>query len=102
MPEYVKKRLEVTFKTGLPLGTHGHFKYEGAHWIALPAKKLSRITAVIDRFVGIFAGIQRDTVRMINDHPEDTPRIMAILERVTKYRELHRELVTEKIRSQTE
>ena len=96
-----KKRIEVTFSDHLPLGTHGHFKHGGAHWIALPAKKLSRITAVIDRYVGIFAAVQRDTLRILNDHPQDAARIAEILARVARYRSLHRELVAEKIGSQT-
>jgi hypothetical protein len=99
--ETVTKRLAVTFHDGLPIGTRGIFTYEKQTWIALPIKKYTRIVTVIDRLLGAFSRVRTDMITMINDHPEDAARIATILEHTNRVRTLHRELATEKCRSQT-
>lgn len=102
MPEDITKRLAVTFSTGKPLGVHAHFKHEGAHWIAYPATKNTRIFAVIDRMVGIFGRIHDDMTRWINDWPNDAERVVGVLESVNRARNLQRELINEKTEAATQ
>lgn len=100
----VTKKIQVTFTTGLPMGACARFKHEGEIWIAYPAKKNSRILAVIDRFLGIYGGIIDNTVRIINRHPENAgvqELAVSCLGSVERARKLSWDLGIEKIKAQT-
>ena len=99
MAEDITKRVAVTFATGLPHGTHAHFKHDGQIWIAYPAAKNTRIVTVIDRMLGIYATMQRRLVDWLNTRPADSAAIVVLLDDVRRART---ELITEKQRSQTE
>lgn len=102
MPEDVSKRIDVTFGTGLPLGTHASFRHQGEIWIAFPAAKNARILSIIDRMLGIFTRVTTDMVRIINDHPEDTPRIVKILEYADQGRKLQSDIANDKVEAATQ
>ena len=99
MPEDITKRITVTFGTGLPHGTHAHFKHEGQMWIAYPAPKITRIVTVIDQMLGIHATLQRRLIDWLNTRPADSDQIVTLLDDVRRGRT---ELITEKQRSQTQ
>lgn len=96
MSEPLTKSLKVTFQNTLPLGTRGTFTHDKELWIAYPATKNQRLFAVTDRLLGVHKAIIRDSLALINDHPEDAPRLLGIIERATAALALHDELLTEK------
>lgn len=98
------KQLQVTFDTGLPLGTCARFKHDGEIWIAYPAKKNARILAVIDRFLGIYGAMTDNIVRSLNKHPDNAGvRELAVscLGSVDRARQLWRNLADEKTKAAT-
>ena len=101
MTEGTIKRIAVTFGTGLPLGTHAHFKHDGEHWIAFPASKNTRILGVIDKLIGIYSRIAQDMIDWLNSRPEDADRVMMLLTQITRAQKLREELIVEKAESQT-
>lgn len=102
MAEDITKRVAVTFATGLPLGTHAHFKHDGEIWIAYPAKKNQRILAVIDRMVGVFSTFTRQMVDWMNKTPADAPQVAMLLESLARAQRLREELIAEKVESRTQ
>lgn len=97
MTEDVAKKLTVTFKDGLPLGQRATFTHEKTIWIAYPAAKLSAVHALVDRLVGIHAGIQAEMIRWINQRPQDADLITRVLDKTARARQIHTEVVTEKM-----
>lgn len=100
----ITKKLQVTFTTGLPMGTCARFKHEGEIWIAYPAKKNSRILAIIERFLGIYGGITDNIVATLNRYP-DNPGVQELavscLGSVDRARKLWWDLGLEKIKAET-
>lgn len=95
-------KLEVTFSTGLPMGTKAVFRHEGELWIAYPAKKNQAIFSLVDRLVGIHAGIHNEMIRWMNARPGDTDLVTRVLEKVSRAARLHDELCHEKNRAFTQ
>lgn len=100
MPEYITKRLNVTFKTGLPMGERANFTYQGELWVGLPARKYTRIVAVLDRIIGIHVSMQREMIRWINARPQDAELVVRVLDRLARSRQLHSEIINDKVRTQ--
>jgi hypothetical protein len=100
--EDVVKRLVVTFRRGLPLGTHASFRYEGELWVAYPAEKSTRIHACIDRLLGVHARVQSEMVRWINVRPGDADLVARVVALVGRAAEIHEEMIVEKARAATE
>ena len=94
----VTKRLAVTFRDGLPIGERGEFTYDKQRWVAYPARRYTAILTVLDRLLGAHAGVQRELLRLLSDHPEDAARVARILGIVTRARCLHRDLAGQKVR----
>lgn len=94
-------KLDVTFTTGLPMGTKAVFRHEGELWIAYPAKKNQQIFSLVDRLVGIHAGIGKEMVHWINARPGDTELVARVLERVSRASALHDELCHDKTKAFT-
>lgn len=92
-----QKKLTVTFANSRPMGTHATFKHDGEIWICYPSKKSSLIWSLIDRLVGVHAGIAKEMVRWINERPGDAELIARVLERTERARNLHSELMSEKL-----
>lgn len=97
MTETLTKKISVTFDDGLPHGVHASFKHERELWIAYPATKNRRILALVDRLVGIHAGIQDQMIRWINARPNDADLITLVLEKTARARRIHAEVITEKM-----
>lgn len=97
MPEHVTKDLKVTFKNARPMGIHATFNHDGEIWIAHSGKRDQKIWALIDRLVGIHAATTRDMVSWINARPGDAELVMKVLERTERARNLHAQLVSEKM-----
>lgn len=95
------KRLQVTFRDWLPMGTSATFKHDGQLWIAYPSTKNTRILAGVDRMIGIYGRVTADMVRWINDWPDDAIRVTAILESIGRGQTLARELIIEKTEART-
>lgn len=88
----VVKTRKVTFSTGLPRGACATFTHEGERWIAYPQSKVQAVAATIDRLIGTLDGIARESVRWINNHPEDAAWMAErILSRTNAAREIARE-----------
>lgn len=96
------KRLKVTFQTSLPMGERGTFTHDGDLWIAYRAKKNQRIWNLVDRLVGIHAAVGKEMVSWINSRPQDIDLIARVLERTTRAREIHNELIIEKAQAYTQ
>ena len=101
MPEDTTGRKQVTFKTGLPLGTRATFTHEGQLWIAYPAPKSAAIVATLDRMLGVISGIADDAVRSINGHPGNA-ELAAFAARVLSRAQLADDLATEKVKAVTQ
>lgn len=101
MPEPVTKRLQVTFNTGLPLGTRGTFTHDGQRWIAVPADKYHRLTALIDRSLGVLDGIERHMTNWVAGHPHDTERVGMLLAGIARAREYSDEIAIDKVKAVT-
>ena len=67
--ESVVKRVNITFRDGLPLGTHGSFKYDGQSWIAIPLEKYTAIVTVTDRLIGHLNDIRGQLTRWVTARP---------------------------------
>ena len=91
------KRVQITFSDSLPLGTHGTFKHQGKHWIAVPADKWTRTVTVTDRLLGIVARGRGYLTQWISSRPEDAQRVLGVLEILAGAEEL----VHEKQKAQT-
>jgi len=102
MPEDVTKRISVTFGTGLPHGTHAHFKHNDEMWIAYPASKNTEILSVTDKMLGIFRRISRDMTRWLNEWPEDTAKVIQIMAHINRAQIIANEIISEKQRAQTQ
>lgn len=100
--EPVKKRKDVTFHTGLPMGTRATFVVDGQLWIAYPQPKLQRILAVTDRLYGTLAAINDDMSRWLNDWPDDAPRVLRVLDRIASGQRFLREMAVEKSEAVTQ
>jgi hypothetical protein len=99
--EPVTKRINVTFRDGLPLGTRGSFTHGGQRWIAVPLEKYSAITAVTDRLLGIIGNIQGQMTRWVTAHPEDAERVVMILAAVARAEEAAQQAADDKTRART-
>lgn len=102
MPQPVTKRLNVTFHTGLPLGTRATFTHEGQRWIAIPDTKHSRIGAVMNRMLWALAWIRDDLTRWLSANPGDATRIATILAVIAKADQANRELALDKAEAVTQ
>jgi len=100
MPK-TKRRVEVTFDTGLPNGTIGRFTVDKQLWIALPHSKYRRLTAVLDRLIGLNANLRRDLIQWINQWPDDAERVSAALRIVGSAEELSNDMKDEKVKAVT-
>lgn len=85
------KSKKVTFDDSLPRGTVGTFTHDGEMWFAYPQKKVSEIGVVLDRAVGVIERVHDDLVAWINDHPEDAVRVVHIMARTMRFKELSSE-----------
>lgn len=101
MPEPIEKRVKVTFHTGLPLGTRGTFTHDGQRWIAVPADKYQRLTATIDRLLGVLGGIERHMTNWVAGHPHDTERVAMLLAGIARARQLSDEIARDKVKAAT-
>lgn len=101
MPADVVKSKKVTFARSLPMGTRGTFTHEGELWIAFPAAKNQRIHAVVDRLIGLHAGITKEMLRWINARPHDAELVARVLERTAAARKVQQELIIEKAEAMT-
>jgi hypothetical protein len=99
--EYVTKRVQITVKRGLPMGLHASFTYEGEPWVAHPAWKYRRIVSVLDRLIGLQAGIHHEMMRWIKARPQDTDLVVRVIERLARGRRIQQELIEDKVRTQT-
>lgn len=102
MPQPVTKRLNVTFNTGLPLGTRGTFTLDGQRWIALPDDKYQRIGAVMDRMIGALTWIRDELTRWLAANPGDATRIAAILAVIARADHNRKDLALDKARAVTQ
>lgn len=102
MPRENTHKLTVTFADSLPMGTRGTFTHDGQMWVAYPADKNQRIFTLVDRLVGIHAGIYKEMVRWINARPGDAELVTRVLEKVGRAQQLHQELITEKAEAATQ
>lgn len=100
-PEWLEKRLKITFKHGLPLGVRAEFVHEGMPWIAYPAEKSRRIQSILDQLISFHERIYSDLLGIINDHPEDSARVSYILKKCLRAKEIRDELIDEKIKAVT-
>lgn len=96
-----KRRVEVTFDTGLPNGTIGRFTLNKEAWIAIPHSKYRRLTAVLDRMIGYNANLRRALIRWMNTWPDDAARVAAALDIVNSAEELSNDVIREKIEAVT-
>jgi hypothetical protein len=100
----VTKKMSVTFSNGLPMGTCARFKHDGEIWIAYPAKKMARITTVIDRLLGVLERMTDNTVRILNNHPDNAGAqelAVATLGSVESARQKWHDLAVEKVKAVT-
>lgn len=102
MPEPVTKRVNVTFNTGLPLGTRGTFTHDGQRWIAIPHSKYQRIGAVMDRTIGALDWIRGDLTRWLASNPADTTRVAMILAVIARAHHNRDELAMDKAKAVTQ
>lgn len=84
----VEKMRKVTFSTGLPRGTCATFNYEGYQWEAFPRAKMAEIRAVQTRTISLVNRVHQDLVAWINNHPEDTARVVQLLARTNRAMQL--------------
>jgi hypothetical protein len=101
MPPDVVKTKKVTFATSLPMGERGTFTHDGELWIAYRRSKNQRIFALIDRLIGIHAGITKEMITWINKRPGDADLAAYVLQRVAVARKLQQELIVEKAETTT-
>lgn len=87
------KTKKVTFDTSLPRGTCAAFTHEGERWIAYPVDKTMAISVVTNRMLGALNAVHDDLVRWVNDKPEDAARVMPIVARTLRAKELAEEKV---------
>jgi predicted type IV restriction endonuclease len=99
--EPVTKRVNVTFRDGLPLGTRGSFKYDGRSWIAVPLDKYQRITTVTDRLIGTLNIIRTQLTHWVTSHPEDAERVVMILMTIAQAEEIARQAAVDKTEART-
>jgi hypothetical protein len=99
--EPVVRRVNVTFRDGLPLGTHGSFKHEGEWWIAVPVDKHTRIVTVTDRLIGALNIIRTQLTHWVTVHPEDAERVVMILTTIAQAEEIARQGTIDKVEAQT-
>lgn len=71
---------KVTFNDGLPLGVNAMFTHDGEQWIAHPVKKYRKITAVMDRILGLHSYTTKLMVSWVNSWPEDGERVAKVME----------------------
>lgn len=84
----VEKMRKVTFSTGLPRGTCATFNYEGYPWEAFPRAKMAEIRSVQTRTIAMVERVHQDLVAWINNHPEDTVRVVQLLARTNRAKQL--------------
>lgn len=82
---------KVTFDTSLPRGACATFTHEGELWFAYPQEKITAVAAVLDRTIGCLDRVHDDLVRWINERPEDAAKIVAIMARTIRAKELARD-----------
>jgi hypothetical protein len=102
MPPDVVKQKKVTFATSLPMGERGTFTHDGELWIAYRRSKNQRIFSLIDRLIGIHAGITKEMIMWINARPGDAELVARVLERTEWARKAQRELTLEKAEAFTQ
>ena len=71
---------KLTFNDGLPLGAHAMFMHEGEKWIAHPFLKYQKITAVMDRILGLHSYTTKLMVSWVNSWPEDGEKVAKVME----------------------
>jgi hypothetical protein len=95
MPDDVKTK-KVTFATSLPMGERGTFTHDGDIWIAYRASKNQAIHALVDRLIGLHAGVQREMVRWLNARPQDADLVAQVLRWTAQAKFVQQEIITEK------
>jgi hypothetical protein len=95
MPDETKTK-KVTFATSLPMGERGTFTHDGDIWIAYRASKNQAIHALVDRLIGLHAGVQREMLRWINARPQDADLVAQVLRWTTQARKVQHELIQQK------
>lgn len=101
MPEDIQKRLNVTFGTGLPLGTRATFTHDRQLWIAYPATKQAQIHACIDRLAGSLTRIKKQLIAWLSTQPDDAQRVALLLNILAHAEQIQNEILTEKTRAVT-
>lgn len=71
---------KLTFNDGLPLGIHATFTHEGQKWIAHPLTKYRKITAVMDRILGLHSYVNKLMIFWVNSWPEDAEKVAKVME----------------------
>ena len=92
---------KVTFNDGLPLGAHATFTHEGEKWIAHPMKKYQKITAAMDRVLGLHSYTTKLMVSWVNSYPEDGEKVAKVMEITHRAREMGRSVAMEKAEALT-
>lgn len=93
----IKATLEVSFATGLPMGTRGVFEYNGKVWIARTADRDQGMFTILDRYASIFKRINDEMISWINQRPADVELVAKVIELVDGAEQLRRELMKEKV-----
>lgn len=99
--EPVTKRIEVTFRDGLPLGTNGMFRYDGRKWIAQPFEKHIATLTVTDRLIGVLDNIREQMTQWVAAHPGDAERVVMLLNTIARADEIARQATIDKAEAQT-
>lgn len=92
---------KVTFKTGLPNGTHATFKENDELWIAVPAKKWVAVQTVSDRLLGALWAIRSGCIYWINQWPTDAVRVTQVLEIIDRATNVYHENAMAKVKAHT-
>jgi hypothetical protein len=95
MPDEAKMK-KVTFATSLPMGERGTFTHDGDLWIAYRAGKNQNIHALVDRLIGLHAGISREMIRWINVRPQDAELVAQVLKWTAQAQKVQHELIQQK------
>jgi hypothetical protein len=95
MPDNVKSK-KVTFTNHLPMGQMGSFTHDDELWIAYPRSKNQAIFGLVDKLIGLHAGVQREMIRWLNTRPQDAELVAQVLKWTRQAQTIHRELIVEK------
>lgn len=91
------KSKKITFMTGLPIGTRGHFTHEGERWIAVNQTKYVATLTVCDRLIGIMNSIRGEATQWLAANPGDVARAGMLLAVIARADEAAKTCALEKV-----